>query len=494
MKLSMYILDAWFQERQIARVANIRRGQPCLAGIRFCPAPEGANYAYLCEAAKIDPSFRLPEATALANGADYIILPELTKEQAADLVMEAFEYYNSWEASLQQKITAEASLQDLLDLAHLVFERPMHICNTRGWVYAITDSYGEYVHPHWKKYLSNDTSYELNGDISAEMKNRPVPGKISPAISYSQAYGGMVLWADILIEGNRIGTVMAYENNHPFTKKDIHLMQVFQKAVIAFCLANPNLLRSRSALAEYFQDMLSQNPLDGYNLRHILSLAGWKAEDLYIVLCAQPRNAHRGDAVSHLCNDLEDSLAGIQAFPYGNIAVAIIHYGQYQNLSSLVSALSRQIPRRIFVWGLSHEFSGLGSFLDYYRQALFAMNHALLLFQPYCTMRNAAIRCLREGLMEDSWLKTVFHPDFLTLIQYDMQNNTQYTSSLYWFLFYSGNYTDAANQLNLHRNTLIYRINRVQEMLHFDFSSIGEKELFLLSYLLYPYESGPKSR
>ena len=104
-------------------------------------------------------------------------------------------------------------------------------------------------------------------------------------------------------------------------------------------------------------------------------------------------------------------------------------------------------------------------------------------------MRNAAISCLRENLIQNSWLKSLLHPDFLRLIQCDLENNTQYTSSLYWYLFYSGNYTDAANQLNLHRNTLIYRINKIQELIHFDMDNINDKELFLLSYLLYPYDT-----
>ena len=43
--------------------------------------------------------------------------------------------------------------------------------------------------------------------------------------------------------------------------------------------------------------------------------------------------------------------------------------------------------------------------------------------------------------------------------------------------------------LPIYRNTLIYRINRIREIVHIDPENINEKELFLLSYLLYPYDS-----
>ncbi len=492
MKLSMYILDAWFRDHGCTTEPHITAGQACLSSARFCQESHNPNYVYLTEREADGPADS--SCLALINGGDCILLPGQSKAQAVDLVMGAFEFYSAWENSLLKKNMAETTLQDLLDLAHLVIERPMNICNIRGWIYAITDGYGDYVHPHWKNYISNDTSYELNNDISVEMKNRPLNRQGIPVVAYSQGYGGKVLYADIMAGEERIGEIMAYENNRPFTEKDIQVMQVFQEVVTAYARNHPGILRSRSMLSEYFQDMLAQKSLEDYNLHQIVTMSGWQIDDTFIILCAQLKKSPNPEAVERLCDDLEDSIASVQAFPYDNLAVAVINFNRQESLELLTQELLKTIPKRSFCWGLSHEFTGLDAFLDYYQQAVYAMKHAVRYRLPFSTMRSAAIGCLRNGLMRDPWLKTVLHPDLLALIQYDMKNNTQYASTLYWYLFYSGNYTDAANQLNLHRNTLIYRVNRIQEMVHFNLDSINERELYILSYLLYQYDMASISR
>lgn len=492
MKLSMFILDAWFRSQGCAPESHIVSGKLCLSGARFFRKDPHPNYACLMAASRSENqsySADRPDCPALVNGEDYILLPGLSADMIMEHTLEAFEFYSSWETSLLQKIVTETSLQDLLDLAHVVIGRPMNICNTRAWIYAITKGYGSYVHPHWKNYVSKDTSYELNNDISQEMKTRPLNKDNKPTVAYSTASGGMVLYADIVVEGERIGEIMAYENNRPFTEKDIQVMQIFQDVVAAYARNNPSVLRSRSVVSEYLQDMLLLKPLDHYNIGYLLSLYGWEADNPFVILCAQAKKSGQSDVIGRLCDDLEDSIANVQAFPHDNMAVALISLKYWKDLDEAIQMLRKIIPKRSFSWGLSHSFRGLDGFLDYHRQAVYALEHAIRFRLPYSTMHSIAISCLRENLMQNPWLKSLLHPDFLALTHYDIENNTQYTSSLYWYLFYSGNFTDAASQLNLHRNTLIYRINRIREIVHIDPENINEKELFLLSYLLYPYDS-----
>ena len=492
MKLSMSILDAWFHSQGYSPESHIINDKLCLTGARFFQNAPHPNYVCLMTASQLSEQIspaKDPDSPVLVNGKDYILLPGQPLNRIIDLTMEAFEFYSSWETSLLQKIITETTLQDLLDLAHVVIGRPMNICNTRAWIYAVTKGYGSYVHPHWKNYVSKDTSYELNNDISLEMKNRPLNKDNRPTVAYSTASGGMVLYADIVVEGERIGEIMAYENNRPFTEKDIQIMHIFQDVVAAYARNNPSVLRSRSVVSEYLQDMLLQKPLDHYNVGYLLNLYGWEADNPFVVLCVQAKKSGQSDVIGRLCDDLEDSIANVQAFPYDNLAVALISLKYWKDIDEVIQMLLKIIPKRSFSWGLSHGFRGLDSFLDYHRQAVYALEHAVRFRLPYSTMRNIAIGCLRENLMQNPWLKSLLHPDFLTLTHYDIENNTQYTSSLYWYLFYSGNYTDAANQLDLHRNTLIYRINRIREIVHINPEDINEKELFLLSYLLYPYDS-----
>lgn len=57
------------------------------------------------------------------------------------------------------------------------------------------------------------------------------------------------------------------------------------------------------------------------------------------------------------------------------------------------------------------------------------------------------------------------------LEQYDLQNNSNYMEILYTFLQEDGSYIQTASRLFMHRNTLLYKINKIHEILKADLSS-----------------------
>ncbi len=70
------------------------------------------------------------------------------------------------------------------------------------------------------------------------------------------------------------------------------------------------------------------------------------------------------------------------------------------------------------------------------------------------------------------------------LIKYDEQNNTDFTKILYVFLKENGNLIQTSQKLYLHRNTLIYRMNKIQELTKKDLSDIGVRFEFYMGYLI----------
>jgi Regulator of polyketide synthase expression len=54
--------------------------------------------------------------------------------------------------------------------------------------------------------------------------------------------------------------------------------------------------------------------------------------------------------------------------------------------------------------------------------------------------------------------------------------------NLHIYLLHGRNLSAAAKVLNLHRNTLIYRIDKIARRLKLDFNSLSENELFSLIF------------
>lgn len=70
------------------------------------------------------------------------------------------------------------------------------------------------------------------------------------------------------------------------------------------------------------------------------------------------------------------------------------------------------------------------------------------------------------------------------LKKYDEQNHTDFTKIFYVFLKENGNYIKASKKLYLHRNTLIYKINKIQELINRDLADTGVRLEFYMGYLI----------
>lgn len=61
--------------------------------------------------------------------------------------------------------------------------------------------------------------------------------------------------------------------------------------------------------------------------------------------------------------------------------------------------------------------------------------------------------------------ETMLHPMIRKLVAYDLANNTDYLDTFKVYLNNRCNMTDTAKQLHMHRNTLLHRIKRIEELL-----------------------------
>jgi len=81
-------------------------------------------------------------------------------------------------------------------------------------------------------------------------------------------------------------------------------------------------------------------------------------------------------------------------------------------------------------------------------------------------------------------LKKYYDSTVGRLNKYDEQNNTDFEKILYVFLKENGNLIQTSQKLYLHRNTLVYRINKIQELIKRDLSDTDVRFEFYMGYLI----------
>ena len=70
------------------------------------------------------------------------------------------------------------------------------------------------------------------------------------------------------------------------------------------------------------------------------------------------------------------------------------------------------------------------------------------------------------------------------LIKHDQQNGTDYYNTLRVYLMCERDQTLAAKVLCIHRNSLVYRVNRLKEMIDVDLDNADERLYLILSYFV----------
>ena len=83
-----------------------------------------------------------------------------------------------------------------------------------------------------------------------------------------------------------------------------------------------------------------------------------------------------------------------------------------------------------------------------------------------------------QSLANVTSLKALCNPCILSLAK--KKTGREFIHSLKVYLMNGKNITDAASELYLHRNTLIYRIERMESILNIKFREAGEETLFYL--------------
>ena len=379
-------------------------------------------------------------------------------------------------------------LQDLLNEAHRVFKQPMFIKGDSSWVFAITPGYHPDVHPDWanlERSATNRTAdFESVFTVSLDPEFQKVFLQRTPILLESPLYGGTVLRTNVWMDGQRVCEIVALEYKDRFNPGDIHLMQMFSDIVSRYISANRSLYFSFSGLTNFFTGLLEKQECNPANLLTVREATGWKEEDVMAVAVIRERTPCESPILGVLREKLTEQLPNSCIFHYDGGVVCVFNATKSSGYNTAVEHLAKIIPTAPFTWGVSYEFTGLERVPEFYRQALTALEAAENQGRTHATLYQTACSLISAELKEIPTLQGFVHPDLRHLEEVDRHGDSQYVHTLFEYLLCGGNYTDTAARLGLHRNSLIYRMSRIQEIISTDLSDHENRQLLLYSYML----------
>ena len=136
--------------------------------------------------------------------------------------------------------------------------------------------------------------------------------------------------------------------------------------------------------------------------------------------------------------------------------------------------------------GVSLPFHDISTLRSHFQEAVDAFEIGLQLDpeNSIFTFEDYGIYVMFRTVADREDLSRYLHPALPKLAAYDADNNTNLEITLHTYLKYSCNTTDTAKALFLHRNSVIYRLRRVEELCDIDLGDTDTRFRLRLSYAI----------
>jgi len=354
---------------------------------------------------------------------------------------------------------------------------PFSIMDTSYKSLAITNNTLINDDPVWNEFVTagylsfNSLSFYLTSKLSEMVDANEAPFFWTDTYSkYPRIMG------PIKIGNKLIASIGVCAHERPFTESDLELTSLLCKAISIELQKNEFIYYSRGLMHESFtEDLLEGKITDEKVISERIKTLNFKyKKNLFVLTIDVNKFASSQTTLTYMRNKFENAITNSKAVVHAEKIVMIISYEHDELfLKKQVESLKDFLKTSNMYAGISRRFNSLVEVKAHYLQSLDALklglriNKEAILFryEDYAIYHFTDI-CSSIGNPTENC-----HPALLKLIQYDRENGTNYTRSLYTYIISSKNITESASTLDIHRNTMQYRIGKIELIMDVDLNN-----------------------
>lgn len=364
------------------------------------------------------------------------------------------------------------NIVSLINIAASLLGNALILVDTNTKILAHSTIY-EIADPLWVQniengYYSHEFIQKLHSSIELKVWNKK--GSETQFITFPGDKQRKLV-ARITQENHLIGALIMIE--HHTTIKRSHMLQLPQVGRILFDAFNKN--PSSGEVHESFYSTLLNNILDEPDVSKTIEiipiLENHFTETMHVIVA---RFVHpvENRYLKHIVN-----MKLKQIFPDGYS----VRYKGY--MAILVSKISQEDKDNLIklsqleniVIGISWPFINIVEFKKYFNQAVASVKYAQYFTQKSCVVdyTDFSYYDLLHNYKGKISLKNFCHPALKVLREYDNNNNTEFYITLRTYLDYNKKLQATAEALFIHRNSLIYRLNRIKQLTGIDLDCVS---------------------
>lgn len=298
------------------------------------------------------------------------------------------------------------------------------------------------------------------------------------------------LLSRIIVDNSLFGYVFMIQESDYFAVQYQELLPLISHIIADTALKNQDQLTLRSRL----QDNILTDILDGISDEQALSrirTGGIDFPEHMCVITVRPLYYH---GKTYLRTTLLPMLTRI--FPTGltvlyqrNIILILPQNESMTLLEEEFTLLQDICERERLLAGISNPFSSPAKLREYYMQALksCSLSQRMDMKGSIHYYRDLAFYDMIDNLPKEQHLNKYCHPALATLREQDQQKGTHLYETLKVYTLSGFNQNAASEQLFLHRNTMNYRRQRIEELTGLNLEDADTRFLLQYSFLVDTY-------
>ena len=441
----------------------IKAGSPTIRTARLISSQELSDDIVYVSSAR---SFFGTDAddTLIIHGSDLVFVRGHSVEEVFNDVCDILDRFHNWKRTINSLITSENGLQDMLDASESVLRAPAFVYAPDGRAYALSRNYGPLTHWHWAEIIANHGITSERIRKLRDSINLPEVWKDTYPHTRRSAMGRHAyMHCSLKPNGYMAGHFVLFGFEKPFYRGLERIVDVLVKAMTKhmerfYWLYNPT-SQLTDAMASFFED----GTFDEGEISLMLRALNWDPEDSYRVIAVRERGAQEPVLLSKLRNDVTRLLPFAIALIVENDLVIVENASRSAENGEVAKQLV-PLLKSDFACGVSVIGGDIRQCRTLLRQARHEASSCIATdaMQSFADeQRNAR---MAEALRRDDLIATYAHPALVQLKKYDAENATSLYESLRAYVMCSFHLSDAARALNLHRNSLDYRLKRIREI------------------------------
>lgn len=420
----------------------------------------------------------------ICNGeGDYIRLRDMSCEQAIELVQSIFDFYDDWSSTIRSAAERK-DFKRLIDECWHVFHNPIIFLDANCKALALSSQYGENEVDNEWRYLCRYgySSVMAVNSYSSTYQNEPMLSTKPSMFRSTNAVQSDCLSVMLVSEHTVCGRINILETDRKLNSGDMQLLG-YLADIVTSAMSSDDPDGAHVSTRNIFYDLIKgeKKPIDYESLDYQLQYLGWSRTDRLFVVALIPRTSLRQELLMLVSNLLSSQLPNSTVIVIENHVCAIFNESKIS--AEQVSATLRPIAvQNKLYMGISLPVDQISSLGRFYNQAVAAVEYGKLYGsgEDVYSFYDYALDYIIEA---DNVLNVLHacHPDVVHIWRNDNDSSSDKMTTLRSYLNNERSLVNTAQELFVHRNTLVYRIKKITDLMQYDINDIYTRDYMKMS-------------